>query len=75
MLAAKASSASVPEQTRRVAHAAFPKGNLYIWLRDEMGEIYQDKDFADLYSSQGQPGMSAGQLAKREHYAISGGFT
>lgn len=63
MLAAKASRASVPEQTRRVAHAAFPKGNLYIWLRDEMGQMYQDEDFADLYSSQGQPGMSAGQLA------------
>lgn len=63
MLDAKPSSASVPEPTRRVAHAAFPQGNLYIWLRDEMGEIYQDEDFADLYSSQGQPGISAGQLA------------
>jgi transposase len=63
MLDAKPSSASVPEPTRRVAHAAFPQGNLYIWLRDEMGEIYHDEDFADLYSSQGQPGISAGQLA------------
>jgi transposase len=50
MLDAKPSSASVPEPTRRVAHAAFPQGNLYIWLRDEMGEIDHDEDFADLYS-------------------------
>ncbi|MGK7875702.1 MAG: transposase [Xenococcaceae cyanobacterium] len=63
MLDVKPIGASVPEPTRRVAHAAFPKGNVYIWLRDELGEIYQDEDFADLYSSQGQPGISAGQLA------------
>ena len=54
---------NVPEQTRRIAHSAFPKGNVYIWLRDKLGIIYQDEDFADLYSSQGQPGISAGQLA------------
>ncbi|NEO45083.1 MAG: transposase [Moorea sp. SIO4A3] len=63
MLDVKPIGASVPEQTRRVALAAFPQGNLYIWLRDELGEIYHDQYFADLYSSQGQPGISAGQLA------------
>ena len=63
MLSVKPIGGSVPEQTRRVAHSAFPQGNVYIWLRDELGVIYQDEDFADLYSSQGQPGISAGQLA------------
>lgn len=63
MLSVKLIGGSVPEQTRRVAHSAFPQGNVYIWLRDELGVIYQDDDFADLYSSQGQPGISAGQLA------------
>ncbi len=63
MLCVKPIGAIVPEQTRRIAHSAFPQGNVYIWLRDELGEIYQDEDFADLYSSQGQPGISAGQLA------------
>ena len=52
MLSVKPISTSVPEQTRRVAHCAFPQGNVYIWLRDELGVLYQDEDFADLYSSQ-----------------------
>ena len=71
MLSVKPISTSIPEQTRRVAHSAFPQGNVYIWLRDELEVVYQDEDFADLYSSQGQPGISAGQLAKGKHYAIS----
>jgi len=55
--------ALVPEQTARVAHAAFPKGNVYIWVRDELGQIYQDQDFVDLYPDRGQPGWSAWRLA------------
>jgi len=51
--------ALVPEQTARVAHAAFPKGNVYIWVRDELGQIYQAQDFLDLYPYRGQPGWSA----------------
>ena len=30
----------IPEETVRVAKAAFPKGNLYIQMRDELGNIY-----------------------------------
>ena len=29
----------VPEETSRVARAAFPKGNLYLTLRDEIGTL------------------------------------
>jgi transposase len=32
--------APVPSQTRRVALAAFPKGNPYLTLRDELGPIF-----------------------------------
>jgi transposase len=28
---------AVPEETARVARAAFPKGNLYLKMRDEFG--------------------------------------
>ncbi len=52
----------VPELTARVAHKAFPKGNVYIWMRDEMGQLYQDEDFADLYGNRGQPGLSPWRL-------------
>lgn len=45
----------IPPETLRIARAAFPKGNLYIWLRDSLGTIYQDELFADLYPERGQP--------------------
>jgi transposase len=46
-----------------VAWAAFPKGNPYLTLRDALGTIFQDDDFTDLYSHEGQPGLSAWRLA------------
>ncbi len=41
----------VPEGTARVAKAAFRKGNPLLSLRDELGAIFADADFADLYPS------------------------
>ncbi|WP_149166058.1 hypothetical protein [Azospirillum brasilense] len=41
---------SVPEETARVARAAFlPKGNPYLKLRDDLGPVFVDGDFADLH--------------------------
>ena len=37
----------VPAETARVARAAFPKGNPYLTLRDQLGVIFQDDDFVD----------------------------
>ena len=34
----------VPEETIRVARAAFPKGNIYITMRNEIGTLYNDQD-------------------------------
>lgn len=34
----------IPNETVRVAKAAFPKGNLYMRLRDELGILFQDED-------------------------------
>lgn len=45
----------VPEATAAVVRAAFPKGNLYVDLREEFGPLYDDRVFADLYSQQGPP--------------------
>ena len=53
----------IPEETVRVAKAAFPKGNPYMKMRDELGVLYQDSDFADLFPTTGQSGLSPGQLA------------
>lgn len=56
-------SAPVPEETARVARAAFPKGNRYLEIRDVLGTIYSDEMFADLFSRRGQPGEAPGRLA------------
>jgi transposase len=53
----------VPERAASVARAAFPDGSLCIRIFDELGTIFQDQDFADLYSQHGQPGQSPFRLA------------
>ena len=53
----------VPEMTALIARAAFRKGNLYMRLRDELGTLYTDEDFAPLFPSRGQPGLCAWRLA------------
>ncbi len=53
----------VPSETVRVARAAFPKGNLYLKMRDEPGTFYKDADFADLFPTRGQPAFSPQRLA------------
>src|SRR4051812_27709500 len=54
---------SVPEQTVRIARAAFPKGSPYLTLRDTLGTIFVDGHFADLYPKQGQPACPPWRLA------------
>ena len=53
----------LPEETRKVAKAGFPKGNVYLWIGDELGELYADQLFTELYSLRGQPTVSPGRLA------------
>jgi len=53
----------IPEETVRVAQAAFPNGNVYMRMRDELGLIYDNALFADLFPHDGQPAQSPAQLA------------
>src|SRR5690242_10583423 len=53
----------VPEGTARVAKAAFRKGTPLLKLRDELGAIFADEDFADLFPKLGQPGLPPWRLA------------
>jgi transposase len=53
----------IPADTQRVAQAAFPKGNLYMRMRAELGEIYQDASYAELFPGRGQKAESPGRLA------------
>jgi hypothetical protein len=53
----------IPEATRVVARAAFPKGSMCMRLRDALGTVFSDEEFADVFSEVGQPGRSPGRLA------------
>ncbi len=53
----------IPEGTRQVAEAAFPKGNRVMAIRDQLGPVYADEQFADLFPVRGQPAESPARLA------------
>src|SRR4051794_12869355 len=53
----------IPDETVRVAKAAFPKGNIYMRLRDELGILFQDEDFACIYPLKGQSAQAPWRLA------------
>lgn len=54
---------SIPEETSRVAHRVFPKGNNYMTMRDQLDLWYRDSEYAHLFEShQGRPAESPGLL-------------
>jgi transposase len=53
----------VPELTARVARRAFPRGAVAMRMRDCLGPIFEDAQFADLFAQRGHPSLSPGRLA------------
>ena len=53
----------IPEDTQRVARAAFPRGNLYMQVADRLGTIYHDAQFTALFPRRGQPAETPARLA------------
>jgi transposase len=53
----------VPEETVKVAQAAFRKGNRYMQMRDELGTLFNDEQFTDLFPNVGQLAQSPWRLA------------
>jgi transposase len=56
-------SFAIPQETVRVARAAYPKGNIYMQMRDALGLIYQDQSFAHLFPHNGRPVEAPWRLA------------
>ena len=54
---------TIPDATAQAAQRAFPKGNLYLTLRDVIGPIFTNSDFVDLYHSRGRPAEAPARLA------------
>jgi transposase len=53
----------IPEETVRVARAAFPRGNPYMIMRDQLGTLYEDQVFAALFPKRGRPAEAPWQVA------------
>jgi transposase len=53
----------IPAETARVARAAFPKGCLAMRARDELGALFTDEQFAELFAARGRPAWSPARLA------------
>jgi transposase len=53
----------VPEETARVARAAYPKGNVYMRFRDILGTIYDDEIFTSVFPHCGQSAEAPWRLA------------
>jgi transposase len=53
----------IPAMTAEVAHAAFPKGNQVMKIRDELGHLFEDREFMAFYPNLGQPAESPARLA------------
>jgi hypothetical protein len=54
---------SIPLDTQRIAHRAFSNGCPSFRLGDELGAIFSDEDFADLYLDCGQSAYAPWRLA------------
>jgi transposase len=65
----------VPPETARVARAAFPTGNRYMTMRDELGLIYPHDLFADLSPQVGHYGEAPWRLALVTLMQFSENFT
>jgi transposase len=53
----------VPPETAHIARAAFPKGNRYLRVADELDTLFTDDAFLALFPTHGQPAQPPWQLA------------
>ena len=53
----------IPEDTQRIARAAFPHGTIYMQVADRLGNIYHDAQFTALFPTRGQPAEAPARLA------------
>jgi len=53
----------IPNETLRVARAAFPKRCLAMRARDALGPLFTDEQFAELFAARGRPAWSPARLA------------
>jgi transposase len=65
----------IPEEVVRIAHIAFPRGNVFMQIRDTLETIYTDEAFADLFPTHGQPAFAPWRLALVTIFQFMEGLT
>ena len=65
----------LPEDTARVARAAFPKGNTYLRVYDALGPIFTNPQLAALFPKDGQPAVAPAQLALATIFQFAEGLS
>ncbi|MFD9823551.1 transposase, partial [Streptomyces violascens] len=58
-----------------VARAAFPNGSLAIRMRDALGEVFVDEEFAELFAVRGHPSTSPARLVMVSVLQFAEGLT
>jgi len=53
----------IPEQTDRIARAAYRRGTPFMHMRDEIGTLFTDEAFAPLFPTRGRPATSPWRFA------------
>jgi transposase len=67
---------SIPEDTKRIALAVFKKGNIYLKIAEQLGQLYEDKEWLDLYKHDGgQSSISPARLALITIFQFMEGLT
>lgn len=67
--------APLPERTRQIAKASFPKGNFYLALHDQLGPLFEDELFSELYHDLGRPACEPWRLALITIFQFAEGLT
>ena len=65
----------VPPETARVARAAFPQGNRYLRVADELEALFTDDAFLALLPTHGQPARPPWQLALVTIWSFAAGLS
>src|SRR5581483_5883968 len=65
----------IPEDVVHMAHAVFPRGNVFMQIRDTLGTIYADEAFADLFPTHGQPAFAPWRLVLVTIFQFMEGLT
>src|SRR5438876_8342626 len=65
----------IPDEIACVAHAVFPRGNVFMQVRDTLGTLYTDEAFADLFPTHGQPALAPWRLVLVTLFQFMEGLT